>query len=106
APVPRPGCPRPHGRRARARRGPALRRAPAGTARVDLLGLSRARVAMASLLEPGSHRAPGLDDAALVRAMLRVEVAWMHALAGAGAATPAQVAAVADAADGVDSRLS
>jgi 3-carboxy-cis,cis-muconate cycloisomerase len=61
---------------------------------------------MASLLEPGSHRAPGLDDGALVRAMLRVEVAWMHALAQAGAATPAQAAAVADAADGLDPHLS
>jgi 3-carboxy-cis,cis-muconate cycloisomerase len=61
---------------------------------------------MASLLEPGSHRAPGLDDAALIRAMLRVEVAWMHALVQAGAATPAQAAAVADAADGLDPHLS
>jgi 3-carboxy-cis,cis-muconate cycloisomerase len=36
---------------------------------------------MASLLEPGSHRAAGvLDDDALVGAMVRVEVAWMRVL--------------------------
>jgi 3-carboxy-cis,cis-muconate cycloisomerase len=60
---------------------------------------------MASLLEPGSYRAPGVDDAALVRAMLRVEVAWMHALAQAGAATPGQVGAVAAAAEVFDAPL-
>ena len=38
------------------------------------------------LLEPGSHRAWGLaDDEALVAAMLRVEVAWLRALAAVGA---------------------
>src|SRR6478752_2641961 len=60
---------------------------------------------MASLLEPGSYRAPGVDDGALVRAMLRVEVAWMHALAQAGAATPGQVGAVAAAAEVFDAPL-
>ncbi len=59
-----------------------------------------------SLLEPGSHRAPGLDDAALVTAMLRVEVAWMEALADAGAVTPAQASAVTAAAVGFDPHLS
>jgi 3-carboxy-cis,cis-muconate cycloisomerase len=39
-----------------------------------------------SLLEPGSHRAAALaDDRALIAAMLRVEVAWVRALALAGA---------------------
>lgn len=38
------------------------------------------------LLTPGSHRAAGgLDDAALVGAMLQVEVAWLRALAVVGA---------------------
>jgi 3-carboxy-cis,cis-muconate cycloisomerase len=36
---------------------------------------------MPPLLEPGSHRAAGVvDDDALVAAMVRVEVAWMHVL--------------------------
>jgi 3-carboxy-cis,cis-muconate cycloisomerase len=52
-----------------------------------------------SLLEPGSYRALGVaDDLALVAAMLRVEVAWMHALADGGAAKADQVDAVAEAA--------
>jgi 3-carboxy-cis,cis-muconate cycloisomerase len=39
-----------------------------------------------TLLRPGSQRAAGLvDDAAVVAAMLRVEAAWPHALADAGA---------------------
>ena len=59
----------------------------------------------ASLLEPGAHRAPGLDDAALVAAMLRVEVAWCEVLADVGAVTPEQVRAVAAAAEGVDPHL-
>jgi 3-carboxy-cis,cis-muconate cycloisomerase len=38
------------------------------------------------LLVPGSHRAAGcVDDAALVAAMLQVEVAWLRALAEVGA---------------------
>ena len=50
------------------------------------------------LLSPGSHRAAGLtDDAAVVSAMVRVEVAWMRALAGGGAATTDQADAVAAA---------
>jgi 3-carboxy-cis,cis-muconate cycloisomerase len=53
------------------------------------------------LLEPGAHRAGGLvDDAALVAAMLRVEVAWMRALVDAGAAKPEHADAVERAADG------
>ena len=59
-----------------------------------------------ALLEPGAHRAPDLDDPALVRAMLRVELAWCDVLAESGAATPDQVRAVAAAADRVDARLS
>lgn len=48
---------------------------------------------MTGLLVPGSHRAEGLlDDAALVRALLDVEVAWVRALAEIGAATTDQVA--------------
>lgn len=44
---------------------------------------------MAALLEPGSDRAASLvDDAALVRAMVRVESTWLHALAGAGQLDP------------------
>nr|BAE45073.1 beta-carboxy-cis,cis-muconate cycloisomerase [Terrabacter sp. DBF63] len=39
-----------------------------------------------SLLTPGSHRSAGaLEDAALVGAMLQVEVAWLRALARVGA---------------------
>ena len=50
------------------------------------------------LLEPGAHRARGVvDDAALVSAMLRVEVAWMQALADGGAAKADHVDAVARA---------
>lgn len=41
------------------------------------------------LLEPGSSRAWGVaDDAALVAAMVRVEVAWLRALAAVGAIDP------------------
>lgn len=50
------------------------------------------------LLAPGSHRAWGVaDDEALVAAMLRVEVAWLRALAGVGAidAGDAEAAAAA-----------
>jgi 3-carboxy-cis,cis-muconate cycloisomerase len=61
---------------------------------------------MASLLEPGSYRAAALvDDAALVAAMLRVEVAWMHALADGNAADSDQVIAVEKAAASVDPQL-
>ncbi|WP_116950953.1 lyase family protein [Jiangella endophytica] len=56
---------------------------------------------MADLLVPGAHRARGLlDDAALVRAMLSVEVAWSRALSETGGATAAQAAAVERAAAG------
>lgn len=42
--------------------------------------------AVHGLLEPGSHRAWGMvDDAALVAAMVRVEVGWLRALATVGA---------------------
>ena len=41
---------------------------------------------MSRLLTPGSHRAEGtVDDTALVAAMLRVEAAWVRALATVGA---------------------
>ncbi|RYP84031.1 adenylosuccinate lyase [Nocardioides guangzhouensis] len=56
---------------------------------------------MSDLLRPGSHRADGVaDDAALVQAMLRVEVAWLRALADGKAATEDQVEAVSRAAAG------
>ncbi|MFG2039859.1 lyase family protein [Dactylosporangium sp. NPDC048998] len=61
---------------------------------------------MASLLEPGSHRAADVvDDGALVSAMLRVEVAWLHALAACGAATAEQVTAVEKAAASLEPRI-
>jgi 3-carboxy-cis,cis-muconate cycloisomerase len=61
---------------------------------------------MASLLEPGSYRAAAVvDDAALVAAMLRVETAWMHALADGNAADPDQVVAVEKAAAALDPHL-
>lgn len=51
------------------------------------------------LLAPGVHRAAGaLDDAALVGAMLRVEVAWLRALAAVGAVDVEDADAVATAA--------
>jgi len=51
---------------------------------------------VSGLLAPGSHRAAGVvDDAALVAAMLRVEVAWARALVVAGLVDDA-------AADGVE----
>jgi 3-carboxy-cis,cis-muconate cycloisomerase len=47
-----------------------------------------------SLLEPGRHRVAHLgDDAALLTAMVRVELAWLRALSGAGLLKPEQVAA-------------
>lgn len=50
------------------------------------------------LLTPGAHRAAGrVDDAALVSAMVRVEVAWLHALAEVSAVERADAHAVADA---------
>lgn len=53
------------------------------------------------LLEPGSHRALGVaDDAALLAAMLRVEVAWVQVLADAGAAKADHVDAVVRAVEG------
>lgn len=56
---------------------------------------------MSDLLSPGSHRAAGIvDDAALVAAMLRVEVAWLRALAAVGGVDPQDADAVARAADG------
>ncbi len=50
------------------------------------------------LLTPGAHRAEGFAAGDLIEAMLRVEVAWMRALAHSGAATATQVEAVATAA--------
>ena len=56
---------------------------------------------MSDLLSPGLHRAAGVaDDASLVTAMLRVEVAWLRALAHVGAVDPEDAQAVAIAADG------
>ena len=56
---------------------------------------------MNDLLSPGLHRAAGVaDDASLVTAMLRVEVAWMRALAGVGAVDPDDAETVAVAAEG------
>jgi len=50
------------------------------------------------LLAPGSHRAAGVaDDGALVDAMLRVEAAWLRALASVGAVEQAEADAVGDA---------
>ena len=48
------------------------------------------------LLTPGRRRAVGLtDDVAVVSAMIRVEVAWLRALAAGGAATTEQADSVA-----------
>jgi 3-carboxy-cis,cis-muconate cycloisomerase len=56
---------------------------------------------VSDLLEPGAHRAEGLvDDTALLAAMLRVEVAWMHTLAEHGAAEADHAVAVERAATG------
>lgn len=56
---------------------------------------------MDHLLTPGAGRAEGLlDDAALLRALLRVEVAWAAVLAGQGAVRPEDADAVARAAAG------
>ena len=56
-----------------------------------------------SLLRPGSHRAAGFaDDAAVLAALLRVEVAWAQALVAAGIASDADAAKVAEAAAGLD----
>src|SRR3954447_10135287 len=53
---------------------------------------------MASILEPGSHRGAELvDDDAFLRALLRVETAWMQVLVEAGAAKPEYAFALADA---------
>jgi 3-carboxy-cis,cis-muconate cycloisomerase len=50
---------------------------------------------MNGLLTPGTHRAAGaFDDAALVRTMVQVEVAWLRALASVGALDAEEVAAV------------
>ncbi|MFP5336713.1 MAG: lyase family protein [Actinomycetes bacterium] len=49
----------------------------------------------AGLLRPGAHRAAGVaDDAALVAAVVRVQVAWLRALASVGAVGADDVAAV------------
>lgn len=54
---------------------------------------------MSRLLRPGAHRAAGVaDDAAVLAALLQVEVAWARALAAAGIATNAEAAEVARAA--------
>jgi 3-carboxy-cis,cis-muconate cycloisomerase len=56
-----------------------------------------------SLLTPGAHRAAGItDDAAVLAALLRVEVAWARALAAAGVVSEGEAATVAEAADGLD----
>jgi 3-carboxy-cis,cis-muconate cycloisomerase len=56
-----------------------------------------------SLLRPGAHRAAGIaDDAAVLAALLRVEVAWARALVAAGTATDAEAAKVAEGAAGLD----
>lgn len=58
---------------------------------------------MGSLLDPGGHRAAALaDDAALVGAMLRVEVAWVRALVRTGTLGGDVAAAVMDATARVD----
>jgi 3-carboxy-cis,cis-muconate cycloisomerase len=55
------------------------------------------------LLTPGSHRASAVvDDAAFVDAMVRVEVAWVRALAHVGAIEAASAAAIAEATTGLD----
>jgi 3-carboxy-cis,cis-muconate cycloisomerase len=54
-----------------------------------------------SLLEPGSTRAHGVaDDAALVAAMVRVELAWYDVLVAQGVASTDQAARVASAVAG------
>ena len=51
------------------------------------------------LLSPGAHRAAGtVDDKALVGALLRVEVAWLRALAAVGAVDPEHADRVAEVA--------
>ena len=58
------------------------------------------RVTGHSLLLPGAHRAEDVTgDAALVRSMVSVELAWFAALLDAGLVTAEQHAAVATAAD-------
>ncbi|GAA3666745.1 hypothetical protein GCM10022237_28470 [Nocardioides ginsengisoli] len=58
---------------------------------------------MSGLLRPGAHRAAGIaDDAAVLAALLRVEVAWARARAAAGAVGEAAAAKVAEAAGGLD----
>lgn len=55
---------------------------------------------MSDLLSPGLHRADGVaDDGALVAAMLRVEVAWVRALAEVGALDQDDADAIARTAD-------
>lgn len=50
-----------------------------------------------SLLSPGLHRAAGVaDDASLVAAMLRVEAAWLQALATVGALAPEDARTITD----------
>ncbi|MET0741132.1 MAG: lyase family protein [Candidatus Nanopelagicales bacterium] len=59
-----------------------------------------------SSLEPGSYRASTLtDEAALVQALLRTEVAWLYALAAAGILKPEQVAAAEQSIAAVSLRL-
>lgn len=61
---------------------------------------------MASLLEPGSYRASDIvDDAALIAAMLAVEVAWMQALVVCGAATDQDLKSIEHAAATLDVSL-
>ena len=58
---------------------------------------------MSGLLEPGSHRAGSLvDDRALLTAMVRVETAWLRALAAAGAIDAADATRAAAAIGAAD----
>lgn len=58
---------------------------------------------MSGVLRPGAHRATGVsDDAAVIAALLRVEVAWAHALVAAGVSSEHDAAAVAQAAGVLD----
>src|SRR5690606_31679958 len=87
----------------RARRQPALRRPPTGRPGDPVPNLPRARMTRYGLLTPGSHRSAGsLDDAAFVRAMLQVEVAWARALARVGAIDGAVAAWVGQVAEGLE----
>src|SRR4029077_9613020 len=75
----------------------ALRRTPPRTGRDSVPVLPPAPSLM-SLLEPGSARAHrAAHDAALVRAMLRVELSWYDVLVAQGVASADQATLVARA---------